>query len=189
MTQKKRSLIVLIGLVSGTLHAEDVVEKDSEVLDLAAFVLESKTESEPKELSPLFTNVDVPNWDRKVDLICYDFPPSKLSRRRSEQYRYDASDPIWPLVVAITGNKMDEVLALIDQGVDINKTVGPEKYTPLLYAAAQGKAHMVRFLLDAGADASYCAPDGHDLSYFANKKGHEEVLRAVKAFEQDLIEE
>lgn len=54
---------------------------------------------------------------------------------------------------------------------------GPERNTPLMYAAAGGSRDCVRALLEAGARVTSKNEDGHTAAHLAIWQGHEEVLR------------
>ncbi len=52
---------------------------------------------------------------------------------------------------------------------------GEEWHTPLAYAVTRNKPEMVRLLLDVGANAEICSPEGRTLYEIAKEKGYEEV--------------
>jgi ankyrin repeat protein len=54
-------------------------------------------------------------------------------------------------------------------------------HTPLAFAVMRSKPQMVRFLLDRGADAEVCSPEGRTLYEIAKEKDHEEVAEMLNA--------
>lgn len=54
-------------------------------------------------------------------------------------------------------------------------------HTPLAFAVMRDKPQMVRFLLDRGADAEICTPEGRTLYEIAKEKDHEAVAEMLNA--------
>ena len=48
-------------------------------------------------------------------------------------------------------------------------------HTPLAFAVTRGQAEVVRWLIDHGADATICSPEGQTLSQIAQTSGHAEI--------------
>ena len=90
-----------------------------------------------------------------------------------------------PLISAIKSGDLDEAGRLIAAGADVNvrlPMVGSpdDDYTPLAIAAREGRADIVRALLEAGADPRrviglFLGKALHEASYF----GHAEVVRTM----------
>ena len=54
-------------------------------------------------------------------------------------------------------------------------------HTPLAFAVMRDKPQMVRFLLDRGAEAEICTPEGRTLYEIAKEKDHEAVAEMLNA--------
>ena len=84
------------------------------------------------------------------------------------------------LIAAVTAGDVDRVGSLVhDPDVDVN-TVSPDGFTALMIASQDGRADIVRLLVDAGADARLVDPlmlatPGHKAGY----RGHPEVARVL----------
>jgi len=90
--------------------------------------------------------------------------------------------------VAKTGPKGDNALMmaslkghvgvariLVEAGAPVRK---PE-WTPLHYAAFEGRAEMIRYLLDKGAEKDAIAPNGHTALMLAARGGHVDAARVL----------
>jgi uncharacterized protein len=71
---------------------------------------------------------------------------------------------------------------LVASGAQVNT----EGWTPLHYAAFEGSAPMVRFLLDHGADKNAIAPNEYTPLMLAVRNGHEEAARALLHGDPDV---
>lgn len=60
------------------------------------------------------------------------------------------------LIDAVKNGKLSQVKDLLDKGSDINEKDGMG-WTPLLWAAYCNHIHMIKFLIDNGADMTYKA--------------------------------
>jgi ankyrin repeat protein len=64
---------------------------------------------------------------------------------------------------------------LVEKGGILN----PEGWTPLHYAAFEGRTAMVKFLLDLGADKNAIAPNDYTALMLAVRGAHEETARVI----------
>jgi hypothetical protein len=55
-------------------------------------------------------------------------------------------------------------------------------YTPLAMAVAQGKAEMVRFLLEHGADPKLRSPEGLNLAEVAGERNHPDIAELLERY-------
>jgi len=79
------------------------------------------------------------------------------------------------LVEAAQKGDVDEVMALLNEGVDVNAVVRGDG-TALLVAARHGRTDLVRLLLDRGADANIGVEgDGNPL-IMAASRGHRDIV-------------
>jgi len=79
------------------------------------------------------------------------------------------------LVEAAQKGDVDEVMALLNEGVDVNAVVRGDG-TALLVAARHGRTNLVRLLLDRGADANIGVEgDGNPL-IMAASRGHRDIV-------------
>ncbi len=79
------------------------------------------------------------------------------------------------LMYASTGPNPDIAKTLIDCGVNVNVADSDEKWTALMFAAAEGCGDVVRVLLDNGADSSTKDVDGDNAATFARQRGHSDL--------------
>jgi len=85
------------------------------------------------------------------------------------------------MAAALTG-QIEAAKVLIANGAEINGS----GWTPLHYAAFQGRAAMVKFLLEAGADKNAVAPNEYTHLMLAVRNGHEEAARALLYGDPDV---
>jgi len=79
------------------------------------------------------------------------------------------------LVEAAQKGDVDEVMALLNEGVDVNAVVRGDGTAPLV-AARHGRTNLVRLLLDRGADANIGVEgDGNPL-IMAASRGHRDIV-------------
>ncbi len=64
---------------------------------------------------------------------------------------------------------------LVESGAPVRK---PD-WTPLHYAAFEGRVEMIRYLLDKGAEKDAIAPNGHTALMLAARGGHVEAARVL----------
>ena len=96
-----------------------------------------------------------------------------ISRKASVNGRNKFGDTA--LMAAALGGHLDAARVLVANGAEIN----PSGWTPLHYAAFEGRAAMVRFLLESGADKNAVAPNEFTPLMLAVRNGHEEVTKAL----------
>lgn len=93
-----------------------------------------------------------------------------------------------PLMQAFTrGNVFDVIPHLISARADINQTDPDNEWTPLHYAAAQGRAQMVRFLLKSKSDLNKLTKTGSTAMMLASKKYQKNVMPELRAAEFRLF--
>jgi ankyrin repeat protein len=68
---------------------------------------------------------------------------------------------------------------LLKSGARVNDRPGQHLWTPLHYAAFEGKLPIVERLLDAGADVDALTPNLSDALMLAGRNGHIEVVRRL----------
>jgi len=83
------------------------------------------------------------------------------------------------LMYASTGPFAETVQLLIDAGANVNAADGQENWTPLMFAAAEGQADVVKILLKHGATTANRDADGDTALQFALSKGHQEVADLI----------
>ena len=83
------------------------------------------------------------------------------------------------LMYASTGPFAETVQLLIDAGANVNAADAQENWTPLMFAAAEGQADVVKILLKHGATTANRDVDGDTALQFALSKGHQEVADLI----------
>lgn len=76
------------------------------------------------------------------------------------------------LMYASTGPFPNPVKLLLENGADPNICDSEEKFSPLMFAAAEGHMEVVNILLDNNADRSLKDKDGDTAESFARSNGH-----------------
>lgn len=84
------------------------------------------------------------------------------------------------LMYSSSGPFPKTVELLIAKGADVNVVDNNEKWTALMFAAAEGQADNVRLLLDAGAETAPKDVDGDTAESFAVQNGHTEVAKIIR---------
>lgn len=130
------------------------------------------------------TPVDAAGEDQRTPLMLASFNGhveimNRLMEAGADVRRADAFGRT-ALHYASTGTSVDAVRVLLAGGADVNRTDGGEKWTPLMYAAAEGHIDIVEALLKADADPASKDVDGETALDFARNAGH---LAAVKRIE------
>ena len=85
------------------------------------------------------------------------------------------------LLYASSGPFPETVELLMERGADVNVQGTLEGFTPLMTAAAEGLADVVRLLLGAGADRDIKDVDGDTALSFAKQNGHAEVVALLES--------
>ena len=84
------------------------------------------------------------------------------------------------LMFAVTLDRPDTIALLLGAGADVDAFDAGEKWTPLMFAAAEGHRDVVQQLLDHGAEPGVIDEDGDDASAFASRRGHHEVANLLR---------
>lgn len=84
------------------------------------------------------------------------------------------------LMFAASGPFPEAVGLLLERGAEVNVQGTLEGFTPLMTAAAEGLADVVRILLAAGADRDIKDEDGDTALSFARQNGHTEVVELLE---------
>jgi ankyrin repeat protein len=69
---------------------------------------------------------------------------------------------------------------LLDKGAEVNIVDTNEKWTALMFAAAEGQVENVKLLLKHGADYKFKDTDGDTAKDFALKNGHSQVAKMIE---------
>lgn len=88
------------------------------------------------------------------------------------------------LMYASSGPFPEMVQLLIDKGAKVNIIDSNEKWTALMFAAAEGQADNVKLLLENGADTILKDVDGDTAADFAVQKGHTELAEMIRQYGQ-----
>ncbi len=86
------------------------------------------------------------------------------------------------LMYAATGPNNSTVKLLLQKGADVNAADLQEKWTALMYAAAEGQIEVVRTLLESKADPTLKDDDGDTARSFAIKNRHTNVVQLIDNF-------
>lgn len=86
------------------------------------------------------------------------------------------------IMVAALGGHLVLVKKLQERGAEIN----PAGWTPLAYAATNGKTEVVRYLLDIGANPNALSPNGTTALMMAVRGGHIETVDLLLAKGADV---
>lgn len=86
------------------------------------------------------------------------------------------------LLAASLKGHVEVAKVLLAGGAELN----PPGWTPLHYAAFEGRAEMVKFLLDKGAGKNAVAPNEYTPLMLAVRNGHEEAARALLYGDPDV---
>ncbi|MGF1583843.1 MAG: ankyrin repeat domain-containing protein [Bacteroidales bacterium] len=86
------------------------------------------------------------------------------------------------LMYASTGHFPNAVKLLLENGADPNVIDKEEKFSPLMFAAAEGHFEVVKILLENDADATLKDKDGDTAESFARINGHERVAELLSRY-------
>lgn len=84
------------------------------------------------------------------------------------------------LMFASTFDSTDTVGLLLAKGSDVNAVDSGEKWTALMFAAAEGHQGVVVRLLEHGANPRTLDVDGDDAAAFAVQRGHRDLARMLQ---------
>ncbi len=84
------------------------------------------------------------------------------------------------MFAASAPNGKDAASALLEAGAKINMVDDNEHFSALMWAAAEGQAENVEFLLANGADLTLKDVDGDTAESFAAKAGHAAVVKILR---------
>ena len=85
------------------------------------------------------------------------------------------------LVTASKEGAIEQVGALLDQGVDVDSRVGTTGWTGLLWASRHGHRAVVVLLLDRGADVNARSDTGYSGVFGASLGGHLGIVEVLQA--------
>jgi len=103
-----------------------------------------------------------------------------LSRKAAVNARSRYGDTA--LLAASLKGHTEVARVLLAAGAELN----PEGWSPLHYAAFEGRAEMIKFLLDKGADKNAIAPNEFTPLMLAVRNGHEDAARALLYGDPDV---
>lgn len=86
------------------------------------------------------------------------------------------------LMAASLKGQVEVAKVLLENGAELN----PPGWTPLHYAAFDGRTEMIRFLLDKGAAKNAVAPNEYTPLMLAVRNGHEDAARALLYGDPDV---
>ena len=90
------------------------------------------------------------------------------------------------LMYCCSGPFPETVKLLITKGANINIIDTSEKWTALMFAAAEGLAPNVKLLLDNGADTTPKDIDGDTAASFAANNGHTAVAKMIEEYTKTM---
>jgi ankyrin repeat protein len=82
---------------------------------------------------------------------------------------------------ASTGPNSETVTLLLKHGAEVNATDGDEHWTPLMFAAAEGQAAVIKTLLQHDANPGLKDIDGETALDFALQRGQEQAANLLRA--------
>ena len=88
------------------------------------------------------------------------------------------------LMYASTGPNPNTIETLLNAGANVNAVDGHERWSPLMFAAAEGHQDVVNLLLRHKADPTLKDTDGDSAAAFALQRGHHALAKQLKALEQ-----
>lgn len=84
-----------------------------------------------------------------------------------------------PLIYASTGFFPEAIKFLLDNGAEVNTVDKQEKFSALMFAAAEGHAEVVKILLENDVDPTLKDKDGETAEEFARQNGHTEIADLI----------
>ena len=84
------------------------------------------------------------------------------------------------LMYCCSGPFPETAQLLLDHGADVNIIDNNEKWSALMFAAAEGQVENVKILLKYGADWKLTDIDGDTAASFAAKNGHQQVAQIIE---------
>ncbi len=89
-----------------------------------------------------------------------------------------------PLTMAIKAGASNSFKALLDKGVNVERTCSNK--SPLMYAAKYGQLEMAQLLIKAGADYSYVNSKGRSAKDYSKKYKQKEIYQYFKSLEAGI---
>ncbi len=95
--------------------------------------------------------------------------------------------PLNELIEAAYDGSPERLVALLSDGsIDIDQGLEIGGYTPLMFASLMGRSHMVRILLDKGANVSVLADNGFTALHVSAQRGYHAVSKMLVEAPADL---
>jgi len=100
-------------------------------------------------------------------------PICKQAPREAKQQQ------ILDFVFACGHGDLQRVKTYLGLGMDVNAKSGERGYFPLFGASCEGHLHIVKLLLEQGADVNAKLNDGTSSLYFASRQGHLNIVKLL----------
>jgi hypothetical protein len=128
-------------------------------------------------------NINATDEEQRSALMLASFnghaPVAKMLLKKGATLGARDSNGRTALMFAATGANLETVGLLIANGAQIDAVDTAEKFTPLMFAAAEGQVEVVQVLLKHKADPNLRDIDGDTAQDFASRNGHAEVVRLL----------
>jgi len=178
------TLVALLSSVTAHLAAQTPVQLTPEELALMEAAYAGKLD-EVRRLVLDGTTVDVIDEERRTPLMFAAFnghaPVAEYLLDAGAEIDAKDSSGRPALMYAASGPFVETVGLLLKRGADVNVQGTLEGFTPLMTAAAEGLADVVRILLVARADRDIRDKDGDTALTFAKQNGHSEVAALLES--------
>lgn len=84
------------------------------------------------------------------------------------------------LMYACTGSNVETVRLLLENGAKVNEVDQGERWSPLMFAAAEGHGEVVDLLLQYEADVTLSDIDGDTAADFAQQRGYSQLANYLR---------